>query len=117
MKTTTKEGRKEQLVGARLPQALVADLDRIENAEQSDRSTVVRKLLSRAISEWKLDHEARLYLENKVTLERAAMDAGVSVRVMVDFLKLKKIPLQYDAEDLQRDMERFYSKLGSTSPA
>ena len=104
--------KKEEMVGARLPQALVTDINRIEGVEQSDRSTVLRKLLSKAVTEWKLDYEARLYSENKVTLERAAMDAGVSVREMMDFLKLKKIQAQYDMEDLERDMGEFYKRLG-----
>ena len=48
--------RKEQMVGTRLPQDLVRELERIERTEQSDRSTTVRKLLARAIGEWKLEH-------------------------------------------------------------
>ena len=50
--------RKEQLVGTRLPQDRVRDLEAIENAEQSDRSTTVRKLLYKAIKDWKLEHYA-----------------------------------------------------------
>ena len=103
--------RKEELVGARLPEALVADIKRIESIEQSDRSTVVRKLLYKAITEWKMDYAARLYSESKITLERAANDAGVSVREMMDYLKHKKIPAQYDVEDLEQDMKRFYQRM------
>ena len=47
-----------------------------------------------------------------MTLERAAVDAGVSVREMMDFLKLKKIQAQYDVDDLERDMGKFYKRLG-----
>ncbi len=43
--------RKEEMVGARLPESLVSDLKMIERVEQSDRSTAVRKLLYRAIME------------------------------------------------------------------
>lgn len=48
----------EAIVGTRLPKDLVRDLEQIERIEQSDRSTTVRKLLSRAIDQWKLDHYA-----------------------------------------------------------
>ncbi len=56
--------------------------------------------------------KARLYSENKITLERAAMEAGVSVREIMDFLKAKKIPAQYDLEDLEDDMKNFYRRIG-----
>ncbi len=39
------------------------------------------------------------------------MDAGVSVREMMEYLKQKKIPAQYDTEDLEQDMKRFYQRM------
>ena len=59
--------KKEQMVGTRLPDTVVRDLEAIEEVEQSDRSTTVRKLLSRAIQDWKLDHYSRLYGNGKLT--------------------------------------------------
>ncbi len=104
--------KKEELVATRLPRSLVSDLKRIEDAEQSDRSTVLRKLLYRAVTDWKKEYAARLYAEGKVTLERAAMDSAVSVREMMEYLKARKIPAQYDAEDLEEDMKNFYKRIG-----
>jgi hypothetical protein len=37
---------------------------------------------------------AKLYAEGKVTFERAAMDADVSVREMMEYLRQRKIPAQ-----------------------
>ena len=97
--------RKEQMVGTRLPDTVVRDLEAIEEVEQSDRSTTVRKLLSRAIQDWKLDHFSRLYGSGKLTLARAAREAGVSLWEMMDYVKSKKITAQYDLEDFQRDLK------------
>jgi predicted HTH domain antitoxin len=97
--------KKEQMVGTRLPVTVVRDLEAIEEIEQSDRSTTVRKLLSRAIQDWKLDHYSRLYGIGKLTLARAARGAGVSLWEMMDYVKTKKITAQYDLEDLQRDLK------------
>ena len=47
--------KKDQMVGARIPLDLVRELELIENVEQSDRSTTVRRLLSQAIQQWKLE--------------------------------------------------------------
>jgi len=97
--------KKEQMVGTRLPDTVVRDLEAIEEVEQSDRSTTVRKLLSRAIQDWKLEHYSRLYGNGKLTLARAARGAGVSLWEMMDYVKTKKITAQYDLEDLQRDLK------------
>jgi len=97
--------KKEQMVGTRLPDTVVRDLEAIEDVEQSDRSTTVRKLLSRAIRDWKLDHYSRLYGDGRLTLARAAREAGVSLWEMMDYVKTKKIAAQYDLEDLRRDLK------------
>ncbi|MBV9625634.1 MAG: UPF0175 family protein [Acidobacteria bacterium] len=95
----------EQMVGTRLPETVVRDLEAIEEVEQSDRSTTVRKLLSRAIQDWKLDHYSRLYGSGKLTLARAAHGARVSLWEMMDYVRTKKITAQYDLQDLQRDLQ------------
>ncbi|MEM2882789.1 MAG: hypothetical protein QXL35_06065 [Candidatus Bathyarchaeia archaeon] len=63
----------------------------IEGVEQADRSTVLRKLLYRAVRDWKKEHAAKLYGEGSMTLERAAMEAGVSVREMMEHLKRGRV--------------------------
>ena len=105
--------KKEELVATRLPRSLVLDLKKIEDTERSDRSTVLRKLLHTAVADWKKEHAARLYAEGKVSLERAAIDSGASVREMMTYLKAKKIPTQYDVEDLREDMRSFYKRVGA----
>lgn len=96
--------KKEQMVRTRLPSELVRELKLIEDVEQSDRSTTVRRLLSKAIRQWKLEHYAKLYGDGKLTLVRAARDAGVSLWEMVDHARARKISAQYDLEDLRRDL-------------
>ena len=96
--------KKEQMVGTRLPYTLVRDLEAIEEIEQSDRSTTVRKLLHRAIQHWKLDHYSRLYGDGKLSLARAARQAGVSLWEMMDYVRKRKITAQYDLEDFERDL-------------
>lgn len=96
--------KKEQMVSTRLPSELVCELAFIEEVEQSDRSTTVRRLLSKAIQQWKLEHYVRLYGDGKLTLARAAHDAGVSLWEMMDYARARKVPAQYDLEELQRDL-------------
>ena len=107
--------KKEEMVAARLPETLVSDIKKIENVEQSDRSTVLRKLLDRAVIEWKKEYAAKRYADGSITLERAAMDADISVREMMNYLKQKKTVSQYDREDLEEDMANFYKRLGKAT--
>lgn len=39
----------------------------------------------------KKEYAVRLYAEGSITLERVAMDVGISVREMMEYLKQKKI--------------------------
>lgn len=96
--------KKEQIVGARLPEDLVRELAMIESIEQTDRSSTVRRLLSRAVREWKREHFAREYGAGRLTLARAAQDAGVSLWEMIDYLRQQKIAAQYDLADLKEDL-------------
>ena len=103
--------KKEQMVGTRLPSELVRELAFIEEVEQSDRSTTVRRLLSKAIQQWKLEHYVRLYGDGKLTLARAARDAGVSLWEMLDYARARKVPTQYDLKELQRDLGTIHGSL------
>ena len=104
--------KKEQMVGARLSPELVRELELIEDVEQSDRSTTVRRLLSQAIRQWKLEHYVRRYGDGKLTLARTARDAGVSIWEMMDYARARKAPAQYDLEDLERDLGTIRGSLG-----
>ncbi len=96
--------KKERIVSTRLPLELVRELELIEDVEQSDRSTTVRRLLAKAIQQWKLEHYARLYGDGMLTLAHAARDAGVSLWEMMDYARARKVPAQYDLEDLKQDL-------------
>lgn len=103
--------KKEKMVAARLPKSLLSDIKKIETTEHLDRSTILRKLLYRAVREWKKEYAAKLYSEGRITLERAAMEADLSVREMMEYFRQRKVPFQYDIEDLEDDMRRFYQKV------
>ena len=104
-------------MGAKLSPVLVRELELIEDVEQSDHSTTVRRLLSQAIQKWKLEHYIRLYGDRlygdaKLTLKRIARDAGVSIWEMMDYTRTRKMPAQYDPEDLEGDLGTISENLG-----
>ena len=109
--------RKEQMVGSRLPVELVQDLEMIERVEQTDRSTALRKLLHKAVGDWKREHYARQYGDGCMTLARAAGDANVSLWEMMNYVRQRKIAVQYDLDDLRKDMATALQRAGSNPAA
>ncbi len=92
------------MVDIHLPVELVQALEMIERVEQTDRSTAVRKLLHKAVTDWKREHFAREYGDGHMTLARAARDANISLWEMMDYVRQRKIAVQYDLDDLRKDM-------------
>ena len=50
----------------------------------------------------------REWEDGKLTLARAAREAGVSLWEMMDYARARKVPVQYDLEDLQRDVRTIH---------
>ncbi|MBI4287517.1 MAG: UPF0175 family protein [Chloroflexi bacterium] len=107
--------KKEQMVGSRLPLELLKDLEMIERLEQTDRSTTVRKLLYRAVGEWKVEYFARQYGNGKLSLAKAAEESGVSLWEMVDYARQKKIASQYDLEEWRKDVQTVLRRVGKVT--
>lgn len=49
----------------------------------------------------------KLYADGKVSLEKAAELADVSIWKFLDLLSDKKIPLRYDAEAIKKEINEF----------
>ncbi len=94
-----------EVLTARIGDDLNRGLDIVAKTEQLDKSTVLRKLLSRSLAEWKKERAIRSYCEGKLSTEQAARFAGLSVWSFFDALKQKKIPVSYDVEELERDIK------------
>ncbi len=69
-------------------------------------------MLSRAVGEWKKEHYARQYGDGKLTLSRAARQAGISLWEMMDYVRRRKIPGQYDLDDLRHDIGAIQRRMG-----
>jgi len=93
-----------EIISTRIPDDVARDLKQIENEEKTDRATIIRKLLTRAIEEWKTERSLRLYQEGKITLWRAARLAGVTLREMMEQAARRGIQFRYTAKDLEEDI-------------
>ena len=68
--------------------------------------------------EWLLDLAIGLYVDQRVTLGRAAEIAGTSKPAFLDVLGKRRIPINYDLADLESDVETIASlRSGIDQPA
>ena len=87
-------------------------MENIAKEEQTDKSSIVRKLLGRAIKEWKLERAINMYKEKKVTLEKSAGIAEVSVRELINYLREKELEIgDLSAKDLADDIKQMYKRV------
>ncbi len=94
-----------EIISTRIPSEIAKDLKEIEEEEKTDRATLVRKLLARAIEQWKMERALRLYREGKVTLWRAARLGGITLREMMELAAKEGIQFKYTAKDLEEDIK------------
>lgn len=78
-------------LGARVPKEIEQHLAEFMRLEGVDKSTAVRKILERGISEWRTERALKLLGEGKVTFARAAELAGVSLWELADLVKERKV--------------------------
>jgi predicted HTH domain antitoxin len=93
-------------ITSRLPDKMVEEIERIAKLENLDRSSVVRRLLNKAIPEWKLEYALKLYQHKEISLGKAAELSSLSIWEMLEKLSQNSIPLNYDLEELESDLEK-----------
>lgn len=94
-----------ETITARVPEALLKDLKRIESDERTERAEVIRRLLAEAIADWKLRKALEMIRERKSSIRAAAKFAGIRYIEMLDHVEKEAIPLDYTLSDLKADVE------------
>lgn len=95
-----------ETVTARIPEEEKKLLEQIGEEEGSPQAEVLRKIIEKGVDEWRREKALRLLRENSVTLRKAAEIAGMSYLEMLEMVSEEDVKSGYDAEELQRDIER-----------
>jgi predicted HTH domain antitoxin len=95
-----------KVITARVPDVFIRDLEHIEVAEQADRAEVVRRLLGKAITEWKSREAVEKLREHKISYRKAAKLAGVSYVEMLDLAVESGVDSGYSLQELNADLRR-----------
>lgn len=88
-----------------VPKELLEKSDKIAKEKLEDRSTVMRELLALGLKQYILKDAVENYMDGKVSLEKAAELADVSIWKFLDVLGERKIPLRFDTKDIEREIQ------------
>ncbi|MDO8460303.1 MAG: UPF0175 family protein [Nanoarchaeota archaeon] len=92
-------------ITTRLPDEYVIGIGKIAKIEKLDTSGVIRKLLAKAIGEWKKDYAIDMYKRGEFSFGQAAKAAEISMWDFPNLLKEKKVALNLDVEELESELE------------
>lgn len=92
-------------VAARVPETIVKDIDYVAQEENTDKSKVIRELLSSAVKEKLIDLALEKYAKREVSLGRAAELAKIPLADFMVRAAERKIPINYSVESLEKDFK------------
>ena len=93
-------------VSTRLFPEDVKEIEEFTKKEHLDKATFIRKLIHKALQEYKVEHALDLYKEGKVSLWKAAEIAGRNLWEMIEILSSKGMTINYDLQELEKDLKR-----------
>jgi predicted HTH domain antitoxin len=87
----------------RLPDDLAAEIERISEEEQLDKSAVARRLLDRAVREHRREQAFERYERGEISLGTLAEQADLPLRQVLAELRERGVHFQYSKESLHED--------------
>ncbi len=92
-------------ITTQVPEDLFKAINEICEMEKIDRAEVIRRLLSNAAKNWKMEKALELLRDGKVTVRRAAKIADVTYVEMLDLSSQKDIAIKMEPEDVINDLK------------
>ncbi|WP_457559649.1 UPF0175 family protein [Candidatus Harpocratesius sp.] len=92
-----------------IPKKLKEDLNGLKTRMHLDQSTLIRKLLTNAIKEEKLNHAIKEYQKEKISLGNAAELAEICLWEFIDELKKHKIFIELNSDEIDEEIDKILS--------
>lgn len=87
----------------RLPDDLAAEIERISEEEELDKSAVARRLLKQAVIEHNRENAFAQYERGSISLGTVADRTTLSIREVLRELRRRDVHFQYSLESLEED--------------
>ncbi len=95
-------------VVARVPDEIKKDIEFFAKQEQTDKSSMVRKLLALAITQKRLEYALNEYAARRASLGKAAELAKMQISDFMEEAAKHQIPVNYTKEDVRRDFKAVF---------
>lgn len=92
-----------ETVTTRVDDDTAKEIEFFAKKEKMDKSTITRRLLTRALEEERLDYALDRYKKGEITLGKAAEIAKKDLREMMVIAAKRSIPFQYSTKELKED--------------
>ena len=92
-------------VAARIPESIVKDIDYVAQEENTDKSKVIRELLSSGVKDKLADLALEKYSKREISLGRAAELAKMPLADFMVKAAGRKIPINYSIGSLEKDFK------------
>jgi len=92
---------KAQNLTVRLEKELIKKIEEEAREEKTDKSTVARKLITLGIEQTQKTRALDEYRKGRCTIWKASEKAGLSLREMLETIRLERIPLHVTPEDVE----------------
>lgn len=96
-------------VSARIQKSQAEEIKRLASKRGTDKSAIIRELLSTAIQNKKIEDASNQVQAKKITVWKAAEIAGVTYREMLELLKTHNVPFPLSEQELRREIEEIIS--------
>lgn len=92
-------------ISVRLDKPTLKELSEVEKKWHTDRSEAIRRLLAKAIGDWKIKNSLESIKERRISVGKAAENCGISLWEMIDLVKKNNIDwIGYNEEDLEKEL-------------
>ncbi len=92
-------------ISLRVEDSFTEELEEVEKSWQADRSEVVRRLLTRSLQEWKVEHALEQLRAGKISIGKAAEQCSWPLWEMVDLVKARAVDWTgYSKEEIEKDL-------------
>ena len=81
------------------------EIENLSKIENKSKSNVLRDILDIGIKEKKLEIAIKKFMNNEVTVAKAAEIANLSLTTFMDILSERKISFHYTIKELEEDFE------------
>lgn len=95
----------QKTISIRPTEEIEKKLEKLMNLEKTEKSTLIRKILTTGIDEELKKYALQSFKDKKISLAKAAEIADISLREMMDLVKEKDLSLHITAKDIREDFE------------